>query len=334
MSIAAPHDSTCHVDGVPAAVFKIDSRLVYQKCARLLLCPKKECAVWFFVVYTNKVECGGIRSNILTGMPRSQGRANIIDADRARAIGYLQAQVTASGELKYGAVAVAARLYMYHRNTASAVWAAREAPAGDSNESRGRPPKLSKSDVAGRIEACPLRQRTTVRAASAATGIPRSTLQRHITTTGGLKRVSSHVKPSLKHAQKLARVAFALSLVERPIGMFVSRERAERTVRSGTNRHVYRIAHAQALRRRALSGLLSASAKGRSVPWKLLTKCLRDAEVTCIEVLLYDCQRSLLNPMTRHLLLARSHKQDLPSNSTSTSYQRRGRAPASGRRRV
>ncbi|TYZ58135.1 hypothetical protein PybrP1_007363, partial [[Pythium] brassicae (nom. inval.)] len=170
-------------------------------------------------------------------MPRSQGRANLTHADRARVIRYLQAQVTALGELKYGAVAAAARLHRCHRNTVSAVWATREAPADDSNESCGRPPKLSNSDVAARIEACPLRQRTTVRAASAAPGIPHSTLQRHITTTGGLKRVSSHVKPSLKHAQKLVRVAFALSLVERPLGMSVSCEHAERTVRSVTNRH-------------------------------------------------------------------------------------------------
>ncbi|TYZ64304.1 hypothetical protein PybrP1_001256 [[Pythium] brassicae (nom. inval.)] len=59
-------------------------------------------------------------------MPRSQGRANLTDADRARVIGYLQAQVTASSELDYGAVAAAARLYRCHRNTVSAVWAAPE----------------------------------------------------------------------------------------------------------------------------------------------------------------------------------------------------------------
>lgn len=68
-----------------------------------------------------------------------------------------------------------------------------------------------------------MRQRTAVRVASAATGIPRSTLQRHINMSEGLERASSHVKPSLKRSQKLARVAFALTLVVRPVGKSVWR---------------------------------------------------------------------------------------------------------------
>ncbi|KAE9045940.1 hypothetical protein PR003_g1249 [Phytophthora rubi] len=62
--------------------------------------------------------------------------------------------------------------------------------------------RLSPDEVAERVAAVPLYQRQTLRALEAASGIPKSTLQRHCKSKV-IRRYICRVKPTLSDAHKL-----------------------------------------------------------------------------------------------------------------------------------
>lgn len=157
-------------------------------------------------------------------MARSQGRANLSPSERVHLLTFLAARSIGGKELKYGAMKAASEAFDCHRNTVRAIWKAHiklEKVVDEHTEPaarRGRPPKYTSEDVSMRVSAVPARQRTTVRSTAAAVQLPATTIQRYIGKGKALRRVTVHVKPALKPDQKLARLRFALSFVERPLG--------------------------------------------------------------------------------------------------------------------
>ncbi|KAJ8542514.1 hypothetical protein ON010_g12300 [Phytophthora cinnamomi] len=110
----------------------------------------------------------------------------------------------------------------YHLDRASVetIWGLRNDSAALVQPRRPYPPKktrLSAKEVGERVAAVPLCQWQTLRALEAASGIPRSTLHRHLKSKV-LRRFISRVKPTLTDGHKLQRLTWALAHVQRPIG--------------------------------------------------------------------------------------------------------------------
>ena len=80
----------------------------------------------------------------------------------------------------------------------------------------GRKPKHDRKEVRRLVAEVPFSQRGDWRTLSSAVGIPKSTLHRMQKSEGVFKRQSNALKPSLTEANKLRRLQFARTEVNRP----------------------------------------------------------------------------------------------------------------------
>ncbi|KAE9340632.1 hypothetical protein PR003_g10397 [Phytophthora rubi] len=136
-------------------------------------------------------------------MPRTIGQADIAPEVRLQVSLFL-AQRSIRGRLLRGAIAAAMKSFGLCRNSITKIWAMRTNPRALMAPGRRQPKRgrhLSPQEVAELVQAAPLCQRQTRRALAEATGISRTTLQRHL-ADGVLRRAVSRVKPTLTDAHK------------------------------------------------------------------------------------------------------------------------------------
>ncbi|KAE8895177.1 hypothetical protein PF003_g21085 [Phytophthora fragariae] len=152
-------------------------------------------------------------------MTRTLGATDITPKIRV-AVAVFLTTLSKEGRIRYGTVARAKQLFRLSRSSIQGIWALRDDPEALVQPRKPysqRATRLSPDEVAARVAAVPLCQRQTLRALEAASGIPKSTLQRHLKNKV-LRRFICRVKPTLSDAHKLQRLTWALAHVERPIG--------------------------------------------------------------------------------------------------------------------
>ncbi|KAG6611961.1 uncharacterized protein IUM83_17452 [Phytophthora cinnamomi] len=152
-------------------------------------------------------------------MTRTVGANDISPQTRVAVVVFLTT-LSKEGRLRYGTIARAKRLFKLSRASVETTWGLRNDSAALVQPRRPYPPKktrLSAKEVGERVAAVPLCQRQTLRALEAASGIPRSTLHRHLKSKV-LRRFISRVKPTLTDGHKLQRLTWVLAHVQRPIG--------------------------------------------------------------------------------------------------------------------
>lgn len=150
-------------------------------------------------------------------MARTTGSKDMARDVRIRVIAFLEVQLKPNSTLVYGAFAAASKHCGFHFNTIKNTWQHRDVLTSKrSNCSPSR--SLSADELKAMIEAVPARQRTTVRSAATAVGVPFATLQRYIEPGQPLRAVNASFKPALTPELRLERVRFALAFVESQTG--------------------------------------------------------------------------------------------------------------------
>ncbi|KAE9021090.1 hypothetical protein PR002_g12345 [Phytophthora rubi] len=162
-------------------------------------------------------------------MPRTIGQADIAPEVRLQVSLFL-AQRSIRGRLLRGAIAAAMKSFGLCRNSITKIWAMRTNPRALMAPGRRQPKRgrhLSPQEVAELVQAAPLCQRQTRRALAEATGISRTTLQRHL-ADGVLRRAVSRVKPTLTDAHKTRCIQWALAHVDMPLETTAQRSSVNR----------------------------------------------------------------------------------------------------------
>ncbi|OWZ09545.1 hypothetical protein PHMEG_00017735, partial [Phytophthora megakarya] len=154
-----------------------------------------------------------------TSMPRPRGRGDISPDVRLRVALFL-AERSVRGRLFRGAIKSAVAAFGIGHKSVKKIWQMRSNVEALSVSRRVQPARgrrLTVQEVVELVQAVPLCQRQTQRALSAASGIPRTTLQRYL-ADGSLRKASSRVKPTLTPAHKTKRLQWALAHVKIPLG--------------------------------------------------------------------------------------------------------------------
>ncbi|ETP34513.1 hypothetical protein F442_17184 [Phytophthora nicotianae P10297] len=79
--------------------------------------------------------------------------------------------------------------------------------------------KRTKDEIARLVAGVPVIDRQTLRSLANATGVPKTTLWRHL-KSGWLRRAVSHVKPTLTEEHKQRRLQYCLMHIRRQLGAF------------------------------------------------------------------------------------------------------------------
>lgn len=150
------------------------------------------------------------------GRPKHQ---KDLSADERREIALFLAEGSVNGRPAHGRIKKAAEKFGHSRKTIAKIWRVR---GRASDARRGRPPDDGTSarvaDRVERVRLVPRARKKTLRALSAAAGIPLTTFHRYL-RRGWVKRVVTRVKPTLTQAHKYKRLTYTLDHVQRPIGM-------------------------------------------------------------------------------------------------------------------
>lgn len=157
-------------------------------------------------------------------MPRSLCSKNLSPSVRVAVALYLS-NCAIGGQLPKGTVKATATAFGIGRTFVWKIWRLRRATdtlLAPSYSVRPSPTKLAPEEVAMRVKAMPLCQRQTLRSLSQATGIPTTTLSRHLSSKT-IRRAVCRVKPTITTEHKRRRLAFALAQVQRPIGTMLIR---------------------------------------------------------------------------------------------------------------
>jgi hypothetical protein len=154
-------------------------------------------------------------------MPRSPQKRDISPQQKVADALYLT-QRTVGDRLLRGVVGAAARGFGLHRHTVSKVWRLRNNLAELLQGRQQRPPpprRLTDTEVVERVRNVPLCQRLCLRSVSAATFNPNTTLLRYLRRSV-IQRKISRVRPTLTPDHEARRLSWALSHVDRPVGMY------------------------------------------------------------------------------------------------------------------
>ncbi|DBA05415.1 TPA: hypothetical protein N0F65_007577 [Lagenidium giganteum] len=111
--------------------------------------------------------------------------------------------------LAHGSMALAAKTFGCHRNTAREIW--RRHQDGTVVQRGGSKPRYDAATLKAAVASVDVLERQTVRAAAA--------MQDYIKPDGCLRRRTANVKPTFTDAQRQDRVRFALAHVQRPLGL-------------------------------------------------------------------------------------------------------------------
>jgi hypothetical protein len=144
------------------------------------------------------------------------GRRDLSPNERQQLVGYLRALLNENDELPRESYVVAADEFGCDRGTARKVWLARNAESRPTRGGSKR--KYDAVELQEAIKSIPPRVRTCVRSTAVALRMPPSTVQDYIGPGCPLRRATVCVKPTLSDEQKLERLRFVFSLVDRPIG--------------------------------------------------------------------------------------------------------------------
>lgn len=152
-------------------------------------------------------------------MPRTPNSKAIPPATRVAVIVHLTERFVA-GKLPRGSIKDAAGMFGVSVRFVSDLWQHRHDSAAivtSRKQYPAREPKIPIAEAAELIAAVPLCLRQSLRSLAEASGIPKSTLGRYL-TSGTLRRQISRVKPSLTPQHKKDILAFALSHILPPLG--------------------------------------------------------------------------------------------------------------------
>lgn len=152
--------------------------------------------------------------------PRSPN-GDLTPSDRVSIVGFLLQQAE-NFKLPYGAIADAASRFGCSTKTVGKLWRKAAQSLQETSElpdfavsgrsKSGRKKKYD--DIADRIKLVPLRKRSNIRSVSKAISIPKSTVMRAL-QSGEIKRHSSSVKPLLTDVNRMDRLSFCLSFVDK-----------------------------------------------------------------------------------------------------------------------
>jgi hypothetical protein len=180
-----------------------------------------------FLLYSSKINLSSSMNNN-PSIPAMNGnpKKNVTDEERKQNVAAVLARSN-NGVPKRGAFVEVASYFPFTVVTVSRIWH-RAAESAEANGYYDSPSLMKgrcgrrKSDRSGELERLrdvPIPQRSTIRSAAAACGLPPTTLYRHI-QAGSLCPAASMTKPLLTDANKLQRLQFCLSHVGKTSRMF------------------------------------------------------------------------------------------------------------------
>ncbi|KAH9150486.1 hypothetical protein AeRB84_006680 [Aphanomyces euteiches] len=148
-------------------------------------------------------------------------RRNLGDDERQK-VYRLLLERSVEGKLKHGTIAIVLRIVGCHWRTVSRLWAQARASIDKGSlvadvavKRKGNPGAKSRrsSDEVEEAKSVALDDRQTLRSTAEKSGIPKTTILRHMKTSSILRARSNHVKPILTTKNQVWRVRHAMSLL-------------------------------------------------------------------------------------------------------------------------
>lgn len=145
-------------------------------------------------------------------MARATQAKNIAESERIQILTHLYTLST-KGKLEHGAIEAAAALFNRSVGKVALPWKARTAPLRTTSNIPGRRTAYTESVVKQKFSIASLKERSSLRSAESATGIPKSILHRKLKAKIGIRRVTTTLKPSMVADHLEKRLQYCLSNV-------------------------------------------------------------------------------------------------------------------------
>ena len=151
-------------------------------------------------------------------------RSNVAIDKRQVALGHLLSKANSNNHLPYGAYAEVVAKTGVHRNTLSTIWK-RHCNGEDICNRRGhggsKKGDKTKEIISNKLTQIDVHKRGTIRSLEQNLQIGNTTTYRAL-RKGLIKKVITHVKPSLNPKQKIERLDFCIKHIDLPCFQFVS----------------------------------------------------------------------------------------------------------------